>query len=227
MILDEPYHRVVRNGDGPTWFVFSEINIPAGLFTHTRCMAPAPGEVHFLNCPDNNWYQRGVPGVASSVRDLIAWARSFPDRRYVGASMGGYAALACGLHDPEGSFCVSGVEHRLLVPWALSPRFIQTCNPEWKNLLDHPDASPHARGVAIYGAEDWVDERFLDDESWSRFPNVVRYAAPCGHSFAHWARDRGFYSRLVLDHFAAACELEAAGLLTKCHNAPLPQQLRA
>jgi pimeloyl-ACP methyl ester carboxylesterase len=90
-------------GTRPTLdLIFSHTYIPAGKFSLKRDGKASPNWRLYLNCAGNDYYQRGIPGVAASIDALAAWlARIIAGLdlsfiRTIGTSMGGSAALLFG-----------------------------------------------------------------------------------------------------------------------------------
>lgn len=82
--------------------IFSHTNIPPGKFNLKRDGKDLPNWRLYLNCAGNDYYQRGIPGVAASIDQAATWlARVIAGLdvsfvRAIGVSMGGYAALLFG-----------------------------------------------------------------------------------------------------------------------------------
>ncbi len=107
----------VRPGPSSTLDVaFSYTHIPAGQFTFAGPAERSPNTVLHLNVRDNDYYQRGIPGVTRSVEETAAWlaavrrAAGASRTRMIGASMGAYAALLFGdLIDADAIYAFSPV----------------------------------------------------------------------------------------------------------------------
>ncbi|MHB8885588.1 MAG: alpha/beta fold hydrolase [Methylovirgula sp.] len=82
--------------------IFSHTYVPPGKFTLLRDGKASPNWRLHLNCSGNNYYQRGIPGVAESIDRAAAWlgrviaGLDISKVRAIGGSMGGYAALLFG-----------------------------------------------------------------------------------------------------------------------------------
>lgn len=82
--------------------LFSHCNVPRGHFAFSHVSAEATHSRLSVNVDTNDWYQRGIPGISTSIAEtalffkrIIAWL-GCTHVRTVGCSMGAYAALLFG-----------------------------------------------------------------------------------------------------------------------------------
>jgi hypothetical protein len=81
---------------------FCHCNVPVGHFTFSRVGRDTRHSVLCLNTADNDWYQRGIPGISTSIETTATFLRKVISRlgctyvRTIGSSMGGYAAVLFG-----------------------------------------------------------------------------------------------------------------------------------
>jgi pimeloyl-ACP methyl ester carboxylesterase len=111
-----PGHREVLD------ITFPSAYFPEGRFTFDEM--PHPNDTLLLNVEDNDFYQRGIPGVTNSIDETVEWVRSIRDMlgastvRTFGNSMGGYGALLFGALVPAQAMYVAGalftIEARLV-----------------------------------------------------------------------------------------------------------------
>jgi hypothetical protein len=94
------YFRLAPRTGGTLDLCFSYTNIPRGKFNFTHLHAV--NSVLFLNSSDNDFYQRGIPGVTASIDETAEWIRRIASSLHVdtirtfGGSSGGYAAALFG-----------------------------------------------------------------------------------------------------------------------------------
>jgi hypothetical protein len=95
---------------------FTYTRIPAGQFTFSGPAEQSPNSVLHLNVRDDDYYQRGIPGVTGSIEQTATWLAAVRREvgatctRMIGASMGAYAALLFGhLLDADAIYAFSPV----------------------------------------------------------------------------------------------------------------------
>ena len=100
--LPPPDYYRLHQGEGPTLdIVFTFTFMPAGDFNFVEFTDK--NTTLLINTSQNDFYQRGVPGVTRSIDETAQWLRSVVQVvgatriRTFGASMGGYAALLFGM----------------------------------------------------------------------------------------------------------------------------------
>ena len=101
-LAPSPYLRLQPGGAATLDVAFTYTHIPAGEFTFSGPAARSPNHVLHLNVRDNDYYQRGIPGVTRSIQETARWIAAVrrdigaTSTRMIGASMGAYAALLFG-----------------------------------------------------------------------------------------------------------------------------------
>jgi hypothetical protein len=109
---------------GGVLLVFSAANTPEGKFLWSKRLAKAPYKQIYLNCPGNQWYLQGIPGLGVTPAELVVSLKRlikehFPkaDKIYsAGGSMGGYGALLIGCQLGAESILAFGAELKLGMP---------------------------------------------------------------------------------------------------------------
>jgi hypothetical protein len=97
-----PFLQVVATGHPLLLVAFSHINTPVGRFAQHRLLSQLPYAKIFVNCPDNSYYLRPIPGVGDSVATIAARLKAeisalSPARViFFGNSMGANGALLYG-----------------------------------------------------------------------------------------------------------------------------------
>jgi len=113
--------------------VVSAANTKPGSFMLSRVLEKAPINQIFVNCPDNQWYLDGVPGLGTDLQSSAeAMLQIAEDLRgangqilVLGSSMGGYGAVAMGAMMQADIVFATGVEFVLNQPGGLSTKFLK------------------------------------------------------------------------------------------------------
>jgi hypothetical protein len=104
--------------------IFAYINQKLGTRSHSSFLRNINCKKLFLNPGLNEWYQTGVPGVASSYSGLLAFIRdvksNFADHEILclGHSMGGFPALGIGVSIGADRILAKQSEHTALERYA-------------------------------------------------------------------------------------------------------------
>jgi len=171
-VAETPYAMFEQNEKADTlWIIFSHVNIPEGKFAQSHVTEGFPVHRLFLNCPDNAWYQKGVPGIAGSMEALRDWVLAFVEELGVrktvciGHSMGGYMAVLFGTFLPNGTYLATTPEMNLGLPFSRSEQNGVKAAKGWEEIdgqLANDDRDDVVtRGWVLYGAYDPVDAYFL------------------------------------------------------------------
>ena len=108
MLDDGSCYQFIDRSSDTLIVAFSAISTPRGKFGYYDVLADVPDSVLFLNCPGNQWYLDGVPGLGSdldsTVRSIERVAVNAGASRItmLGSSMGGYGAALYGSMLGEG-----------------------------------------------------------------------------------------------------------------------------
>ncbi|MCU0839107.1 MAG: hypothetical protein MUE49_10355 [Rhodospirillales bacterium] len=100
--IESPFLKVTATGHPVVLVAFSHIDTSPGHFAQSRVLDDLPYAKVFLNCPDNAYYLRPIPGVGDDVAAIAARLRgeiaALNPARVVlfGNSMGAYGALLYG-----------------------------------------------------------------------------------------------------------------------------------
>jgi hypothetical protein len=100
---DAAYYRFVCTGSKKLIVSFSHVDMPMFKFSQTRVLDALDSDTLFLNCPGNEYYLNGIPGIGSSFsRSIDALGNfirrhAYNDVTFIGNSMGAYGALVYGL----------------------------------------------------------------------------------------------------------------------------------
>nr|WP_314617930.1 tetratricopeptide repeat protein [uncultured Pseudomonas sp.] len=90
---------IIRDRSLPTLIAFSSVNTPRGKFKPFKVISECSCNIIFINDSANNWYLKGVEGIAegykSSALKIVEIARSIGNGKAItfGTSMGAYGAL--------------------------------------------------------------------------------------------------------------------------------------
>lgn len=203
----QEFLRIERDKDSSTlWIVISHVDIPAGKFAQTGVFRDLPGSKVFLNCPDNSWYQQGIPDVATSVDDLLTKVRALtdefaPDKLvFVGHSMGAYLAILFGMHHPGSYVIATSPEFVLNMPGSRSLRNGVKPDPAWASLFSCERTPDHnVNGLIVLGVDDPIDAHFLGNEKVYQggFGTIIE--APYHHGVTEFFTSLGVYHDLLKD----------------------------
>lgn len=196
------------------WVFCSHVGIPAGKFAQTRVGRNFYGDKLYFNCPDNNWYQNGVPEIAETLQQIaqvvqmVAESRSRQSVFIVGHSMGAYLAILLGKLVPNSRYLAISPETVLGLAGSRSERHNVRDGESLNELLERhslerpPQAEPQ-NGLILYGVFDPVDAYFLQDESvvLGRF-GLVREVF-WHHGITEYLNGRGFYLDFLRDFSSA------------------------
>ena len=97
-----PNFRVVPGNDPRLLVVFNATGAKPHHFNFSKIGAQLRCNILYLNDPDRNWYQKGVPGFSVSIEDTVskirAWSKALHAAEILtlGSSMGAYGALLHG-----------------------------------------------------------------------------------------------------------------------------------
>jgi len=132
-ILAQPTGHVIFDGAATSrtlLVVFSYIDQPVGTRAHARYLDGTRCKTLFLNPGVNHWFQSGVPGVARTYGELLAFVAAvcarFSDHEILclGHSMGGFAALGIGVAIGASRVLASVPEAVLNLPGSISGRHL-------------------------------------------------------------------------------------------------------
>jgi tetratricopeptide (TPR) repeat protein len=118
------YCAIKRGEEKHVTVVFSALNTEKGRFLGVKTFSSENGHTIFLNCPRNEWYLNGIPGLGRDWREAslalhelcIEIAGSEYSATYYGGSMGGYGALLYGSTNNAKLIVATGVEFELGLP---------------------------------------------------------------------------------------------------------------
>lgn len=208
--LDAAYVRFIQDNSESDilWIISSHIDIPAKRFAQTRVFSHIDGDKLFLNCPQNQWYQQGIPGTGKNIEKTIntlkKWLKNQDYKRVicVGHSMGAYMALVLGKH-LNADFVVStspelilGLEHsRSDINNVIAKR-------NWSNILDNRvthSASKHLRQRLYFGAYDPIDAYFLSLPEIANQSNYEIYEVPHHHGVTEYFTSQAVYLDILQD----------------------------
>ncbi|MEO1291268.1 MAG: hypothetical protein AAFV62_00330 [Pseudomonadota bacterium] len=217
-------------GSDTLWVVFSHADKPEGVFVQTRVLRGTPGAKLFLNCADNGWFLDGVTGLTTSLAETIEWIRNaaegrFTQLRFVGHSMGAYAALVAGATVEGSKVIATSPEWRLGVPKSRSARNGHRPHSvrDWASLF-HGQAD----GVVLFGAQDPVDAAFIAEAKAAEAETGLRvYEVASRHGTTEHLAAAGQYSRLLQGGVDAAEALVGEGHLYRPFTHGTAAQYRA
>jgi pimeloyl-ACP methyl ester carboxylesterase len=201
------------------WCVFSHINVPRGKFSQSRVFEKMPGKKIFLNSNDNDWYQKGVEGIADTPARLLAWIGSqirdySPNKvTIVGHSMGGYMAARAATRFPNIRFVVTSPELQLGVPRSRSAHHGVKVGRKSAWVRNTGDRPLPTNGLVLFGAFDPIDAYFLaQPQTHELFGTAVRECA-YHHGVTEYLSANGHYVPLLKNPASAAVPLKVNGIL--------------
>lgn len=130
----EDYYRIAPVlGAADVCIVASAANTSPGSFMLRRVLEKAPVNQIFVNCPGNQWYLDGIPGLGTNLQSSAEALRQIAEDlrgaggkvMVLGSSMGGYGAVAMGAIMQADIVFATGVEFVLNLPGGLSARFLK------------------------------------------------------------------------------------------------------
>ena len=209
------------------WVVFSHVDIPPDKFAQTGVFRHLDGSKLFLNCPDNAWYSRGVPGfshdISSTVMRLADLVRPF-NTCFVGHSMGAYLSLICGNIIPGSRFIATSPEFHLNLTGSRASRNGVTVPGEWGDIsqLRHR-FHDHPNGQIYMGAYDPIDAFFLAHLNDIEGMGDV-FEVPHHHGVTEFFTSNGIYLDILGGDKSKLYEFEVRGFLNRAGSFGSPEQ---
>ncbi|MEO9945793.1 hypothetical protein [Paraglaciecola sp.] len=114
--------KVINKGLPNTVVVFSSVNVPEGKFSAIHALGSLDANLIFINCPNNNWYIKEIPGLGLNIDEiafsLIKHLKNLGNEKVIfyGGSMGAYGALLYAAKCHANYSLVTGVEAKLGSP---------------------------------------------------------------------------------------------------------------
>lgn len=146
---------------------FSHIETPPGYYSQYRVLKQLPYSLMFLNCPENSYYLRAIPGIGDDVtgiaRTLEQRIAGIAPKRVVcfGNSMGAFGALLYGML--LGADLVIAVGPEVLLGTkgcamnsAARDKGIAD-DAHAKGLINLIRSRPHVRKIALFGEKSLPD----------------------------------------------------------------------
>lgn len=110
----------VNNKNLPnTIVVFSSVNVPEGKFSAIHALKDIQANTVYVNCPNNNWYIKEIPGLGKDIESIASSLRNTllelgrEKVVFYGGSMGAYGALLYAAMCNADHAIVTGVEAKL------------------------------------------------------------------------------------------------------------------
>jgi len=175
--------------------VFAYINQQLGTRSHSSFLRNIDCKKLFLNPGLNEWYQRGVPGVASSYSGLLAFLQSvkskFADHEILclGHSMGGFPALGIGVAMGADRILASAPEYVLNLPGSLSIRYLHDKPLECGDLTPVLSANSTSAITVLVGRQNAFDMDVA--RQLSGFPHTDVIELETGHNTFPYLKDVG------------------------------------
>lgn len=117
MLNDSKYYRLVKKQSSKMLVIFSSANVPAGKFSGGRSLRDVDANLLWINCPNNNWYLKSIPGLGESTQEiseninkLIEETNSSERVLFYGGSMGGVGAAFYGALRRKTEILATGAE---------------------------------------------------------------------------------------------------------------------
>ncbi|QRM30281.1 hypothetical protein [Microvirga sp. VF16] len=175
--------------------VFAYINQQLGTRSHSSFLRNVDCKKLFLNPGLNEWYQTGVPGVASSYSGLLAFLQnvksSFADHEILclGHSMGGFPALGVGVSIGADRILASAPEYILNTPDSLSIRHLKDTQIECGDLTDVLSGNSKSSITILVGKRNAFDMNVA--HRLSEFPQTDVFELETGHNTFPYLKDVG------------------------------------
>ncbi|WP_114944117.1 hypothetical protein [Microvirga calopogonii] len=175
--------------------VFAYIDQKLGTRSHSSFLRHVDCKKLFLNPGRNEWYQTGVPGIASSYTGLLAFLRDvksgFADHEILclGHSMGGFPALGIGVAIGADRILASAPEYVLNMPNSLSVRHLKQTRVECGDLTPVLSANAGSSISILVGRQN-----AFDMEAATRlgaFPHTDVIALETGHNTFPYLKEVG------------------------------------
>jgi hypothetical protein len=175
--------------------VFAYINQQLGTRSHSSFLRNVDCKKLFLNPGLNEWYQTGVPGVASSYSGLLAFLQGvrskFADHEVLclGHSMGGFPALGIGVGIGADRILASAPEYVLNTPNSLSVRHLKDTRIECGDLTPILSANSKSAITVLVGKQNAFDMDVA--RRLSEFPHTDVIELETGHNTFPYLKDVG------------------------------------
>lgn len=175
--------------------VFAYIDQKLGTRSHSSFLRHVDCKKLFLNPGRNEWYQTGVPGVASSYSGLIAFLRDvkadFADHEILclGHSMGAFPALGIGVAIGADRILASAPEYILNLPGSLSVRHLKETRVECGDLTPVLSANASSSITILVGRQNAFDMEAAS--RLGRFPQTDVIELETGHNTFPYLKDVG------------------------------------
>lgn len=132
MNVENYYGITPVTGASDVCIVASAAKTRPGSFMLGNVLADIPVNRIFVNCPNNQWYLDGIPGLGNDLSSSAAALRHIADDLrgeggkilVLGSSMGGYGAVAMGALMQADIVFATGVEFILNLAGGLSREFL-------------------------------------------------------------------------------------------------------
>ncbi|MGO4525934.1 hypothetical protein AB4097_13825 [Microvirga sp. 2MCAF35] len=173
--------------------VFAYIDQKLGTRSHSSFLRHVDCKKLFLNPGRNEWYQTGVPGVASSYTGLLAFLRDvrldFADHEILclGHSMGGFPALGIGVAIGADRILASAPEYVLNLPNSLSVRHLKQTRMECADLTPVLSANAGSSISILVGRQNAFDLEVAS--RLGAFPHTDVIELETGHNTFPYLKD--------------------------------------
>lgn len=104
-------------------YAFSALNTPEGKFQFFKSLNGIDANLTFINSQDNDWYQRGIPGVNDDIASCARFLLKNQESSYnicIGSSMGGYGAGLYAIEINADVAIIFGSEFKIGFPFSRS-----------------------------------------------------------------------------------------------------------
>jgi hypothetical protein len=175
--------------------IFAYINQKLGTRSHSSFLRNINCKKLFLNPGLNEWYQTGVPGVASSYSGLLAFIRdvksNFADHEILclGHSMGGFPALGIGVSIGADRILAAAPEYILNTPNSLSIRHLKDTRIECGDLTSTLSSNSKSSITVLVGKQNAFDMNVA--RQLSEIPQTDVIALETGHNTFPYLKDVG------------------------------------
>lgn len=209
VVHDTPFCRVVLRDSPRTIIAFSSIGYPPGKFGGSRALEHADCNVVFVNCPDNQWYILGIPGLgdtpgsaADALLALLGDHGLSTDQCLTwGSSMGGYGAVLYGALLNVAVVVASGAVLKLFSPGSYSASLPERY-PDDLHVPDIRETVAAAPGRFFLHAGEFCYRDLVSARMVMDLPNVsVTTLADFNHWLATYLNGRYGLPRFLTHHF--------------------------
>lgn len=121
--MNENYIKKIDKKTTVNIHAFSALNTPERKFQFFKSLSDIDANLTFINSQDNDWYQRGIPGVNDNISSCARFILKDKEDTYnicIGSSMGGYGAGLYAIEMNADVAIIFGSEFKIGFPFSRS-----------------------------------------------------------------------------------------------------------